>query len=1040
MRPQPDLPPRRRKQRSRREGSRFEGRGRLLLGLVLGGLFVLLVSLRGIASVYTEYLWFGSLDLTSVWTTVLRARVSLILIGAGTFFALCWVNLVVADRMAPPFRPAIGDDDLIERYHEIVGEHAGKIRLGVAALLAVMVGAGLGSSWTEWVLFTNRVDFGETDATFNTDLGFYVFQLPFLTSIGSWLFSSLVLVLIVTVLAHLLNGGIRFHENLDRVTPQVKAHVSVLLGALALVQGGRYWLDRYQLTFSTRGTVDGATYTDVNVQLRVIYLLIAIALFAFVLFIANIRRRGWVLPLMAVGLWAFVGVLAGTIVPTFVQRFRVEPAESRMEAQYIEQNIKATRAAYDLGDVEEQGFDFTGDLDTDKLIDNVDVVANVRLWDPEITRESYVIQQQIRSFYEISDVDVDRYVLDGELTQVMLAARNLNTSGVQQGSWEARHLAYTHGHGVVVSRANTKTSSGGPDLLARDIPARIGGGLPESDQLALYFGEGLSGYVIVDTDRAEIDYQDEDNNTQTTTYDGADGIRIGSGLGGYLRRAAFSLRFGDINPLISGNVQSDSRVLVERDVRSRAEALAPFLAYDHDPHLVLTEDGAKYILDGYTTTRNFPNAERADTGGLDQDSGLRGRSFNYARNSVKVVVDAYDGTVDFYVVDTEDPIIQAWRKAFPDLFSDLEDAPDGLEDHFRYPEDLFMVQSQMWARYHVGDADTFYNGNDAWTVPQEPGVVPIGEEAAPAVGPDGQRLTSSDRFEPQYLLSRLPGEEETSFILMRPFVPVGGQAGASQRMTSIMVANSDPGRYGELQTWVMPSGRLPFGPRQVADEMTSAPGMRREQTLLCAQGTRCDLRNMVVVPIDDSILYVRSLFVRGDETGLPRLERVIVSYQTPDETNRIVVAGSLRAALVTLFDDEVPEQIEDVIVSGSTEATIDEVAPGEGPVEGDENGEDDPPPATTTTVISGSDDPMTQDEDELIGLIVAAFDEADRLAREGDRVGEAEKLTEAAEYARRLQELRSGAGGGSDSDGEGDDEDSAPTTSPDTTTTTTAGA
>ncbi|CAN5903444.1 UPF0182 family protein [soil metagenome] len=1039
MRPQPDMPRRpSRRERKADRGSRFAGRGRSILGFVLLGTLVLLFSLRGIASFYTDFLWFRSIELTSVWRTVLSAQVSLTLIGTAAFFVLCWGNLAIAERLAPPFRPSSGEDDPIERYHQFVGRRAGVVRLVLAAFLAVVVGLSLGSSWNQWILFTNRVDFGERDATFNTDIGFYVFQLPFLAAAAAWLFSALILVLIVTLMAHLLNGGIRFHSNLDRVTPQVKAHVSVLLGALTLVQAGRYWLDRYQLTFSTRGTVDGATYTDVNVQLRVIYLLIAISLFAFALFIANIWRRGWVLPAMAVGLWLFVVVLAGALVPAFVQRFRVEPSESSMEAQYIENNIAATRAAYGVEDVERNVFDFSTELDVETIIDNVDVVANIRLWDPDVMRESYEAQQQIRQYYEINNVDVDRYMLDGELTQVMIGPRNLDRAGVPQASWEATHLAYTHGHGVVAAKANTKTTAGGPELLAQDIPLQTSGGLPEvdPDRTGIYFGEDKAGYVIVDTDRAEIDFQDDENNTQITTYDGADGITIGGGPGGFVNRAAFALRFGDINPLISGNIRPESRVIVERDVRARAEALAPFLAYDNDPYVVLIDGGIKYVMDAYTTTRNYPNAQRADTGGLQDDSGLRGRSFNYARNSVKVVVDAYDGTTDFFVVDDEDPLIRAYTSAFPDLFSSLDEAPEGLENHFRYPEDLFTVQTQMFARYHEGNPDTFYNGNNAWAVPREPGEVSLNATTA-AVGPDGQALTDEDRFIPQYLLSRLPGEDRERFILMRPFVPSGGGDTQQRLLTSFMVANSDPDRYGELQAFIAPSNNLPDGPTLVADQMDSAPPVRELQTLLCSQGTTCRLRNMVVVPIGDSLLYVRSLFAQGDETGVPRLERVIVSYQSPNG-NQIRVDSNLRGALVQLFGENVPDQVESTDVAG-TGAVVDL----------DEEPEADPdgPGDTTTTTEPEAAEPddgipptQIEQEDQLIADIVAAFDEADVAARDGDQVTYAEKVAEARGLAAELDQLRSevptaGTGGGG-----GADDDPPAATEPDTTTTTSAGA
>ncbi len=1043
MRPEPDLPrrPTRGERRLRRGGgSRFAGRGRAVLGFALGGLFLLLISLRGIASFYTDYLWFQSIDLGSVWSTILGSKLALTLIGTGVFFILCWGNLVIAERLAPVFRPSNGDDDLIERYHEMVGRRAGLVRLGMAVFLALTVGVNLGSAWNEWVLFNNRVDFGEKDATFGKDVGFYVFQLPFLTTALAWLFSALFLILIVVVLAHLVNGGIRFQSKLDRVTPQVKAHISVLLGVLALVQGARYWVGRYELTFSQRGVVDGALYTDFNVELRSIYLLMVISLFAFALFIANIWRRGWVLPSMAVGLWMLVAILAGGLVPAFVQRFRVEPSESSMEKPYIQQNIDATRLAYGLDEVDRQPFEFDGDLDASNLQDNVDTLRNIRLWDTEVTKDA-LVDQEIRGFYEIGDVDVDRYMLDGELTQVMVAARNLDPSGIGQSSWEATRLAYTHGQGLVVSKANAKTRSGNPSLLAEDVPVVTKGGMPEIERAGIYFGEDKAGYVIVDTDRSEIDYTDADGEEKLTTYDGADGIRLGSGLGGFVRKSAFALRFGDVNPLISGNLKAESKVLIERDVRSRLESVAPFLSFDHDPYAVVLDGEVKWVLDGYTTTANYPNAQHADTDGLSPDSGLAGGNFNYARNSVKAVVDAYDGDVDLYVVDSKDPLIKAYSKAFPDLLSPVSEAPEGLREHFRYPEDLFTVQTQMWARYQVSDPDSFYTANAAWAVPGEPGENQLSEATTTTVANDDgttdPQPRGEDLFKAQYLLTRMPGDEQTSFLLMRPYVAASSDGRPQRLLTSFMVARSDGDDYGKLQTYVMPSSNQPQGPLQAAEQMQASgqvPELRRN---LCQEGSECTLRNLVMVPIDNSLLYVWSLFVGGDNDKAPRLARVIVSYQSEDGTE-VGVDTSLRGALVKIFGEDVPLEIENTGFNegGGTDA--------EDPPEGEDPEED--PGTTTTTDPGGSENPpsLSEQEDALLTEIFTAFDAADAAAKEGDLVTYAEEIEKARAAVAELQDLRdsqssgSGSDGGSGSgDGEGSGGSTTTTTEPQGTTTTT---
>jgi uncharacterized membrane protein (UPF0182 family) len=1059
MRPQPDQPDRpSRGRRFRRGRPRLvAGRGRAVLASSLFGLIVLLVSLRGLASFYTDLLWFRSLGLGSVYNSILGAKLTLTAVGTLVFFGLCWGSLTVADRIAPTFRPSAGDDDLIERYHAMVGRRAGAVRWGVSLFLSLVVGLSLGGAWNEWVLFRNRVDFGVKDATFHTDVGFFVFQLPFLTTVVAWLFSALVLVLIMTLMAHVVNGGIRFQSELDRVTPQVKAHVSVLLAVLALVKGGQYWLDRYQLTFSTRGTVDGALYVDSNVKLRAIYLLIMISLFAFGLFIANIWRRGWVLPVMAAGLWFFVSTLAGGIVPALVQRGRVDAGGvTRYEKQYLSQNIAATRRAYGLGEVKRVDYDFAGDLEASDLREDASSLESVRLWDPLSMEGAFSAEQDTATFYGIGDVDIDRYELDGEQTPVMVAVRELNTANVPQKAWEATHLVYTHGYGVVAAPADAKTRTGGPRYVSRDVPVETSSGLPEVTRPEIYFGEGKSGYVIVDTDVREIDYEDQNQNqgTVTSRYDGKDGIEVGSGLTGLVRKAAVALRFGDLNPLISGSVNADSKVLIERDVTARVQAVAPFLRVDHDPYPVVLGGRVVYVVDGYTTTSHYPNAQRADTGGLEEDSGLAGASFNYVRNSVKAVVDAYDGTVTLYVSDPKDPIIRAYRKAFPDLFTPLGEAPKKLRDHFRYPEDLFTVQSQMWGRYNVTGPVTFFNKNQAWTPARDAGETDLVKSdssttttstTVPASSSDGP--TPDDRVTPQYLLMTLPGDTEPQFVLVRPFV-VFSKSGkkVQSQLKGFMVARSDPGQYGKLETFEI-SGEPAKGPVQAADAMQSDDQVGALQRDLCDNGSQCSLRNLVMVPVGNSFLYVWSVFVTSSASKIPKLERVIVAYQTADGSLPVAVDESLRGALVKLFGDDVPAGIENSAVSSG----------GPDPSNGD--GEDPEGTTSTTTpggtTVPGGDETLSAAENALLAKLLKAFDEADAAAKAGDQVAYAEKIVEARGYAAELAELRdratsNGSGNGSGGPGSGGTSGSTPTTTapkrttttttPARTTTTTAGA
>ncbi|HEY2814354.1 MAG TPA: UPF0182 family protein, partial [Acidimicrobiales bacterium] len=523
MRAGDDMP--RGERRSRRREHR--PRGRVILIVVAVALFILVTTLRSVASFYTDYLWFNSIGQTGVWRGVLGTKIGLAVVFIGLFFALMWVNLLIADRLAPRFRPAGPEEELIERYHEIIGQRQGALRIGIAALFAVIAGAGAAGEWNEYLLFRNYVSFGVKDPQFHKDIGFYVFQLPFLGWIVGWLFAAFVIVFIVTAVAHYLNGGIRVQTPFQRVTPQVKAHLSVLLALLALTKAGLYYLQQFSLTTSTRGTVDGATYTDVHTQLPAIRLLLIISLFSVALFLYNIFRRGWVLPVLGVGLWAFVAVVAGSIVPALVQKFRVEPQESTRERPYIERNITATRAAMNLANVEVTDFGNDTSLTTNDLLSNSDTVGNIRLWDPNIIPNTYRALQALKPFYKIEDVDVDRYTINGQKTQVVLSARELNSGGAPQQSWEGTHLAFTHGYGLVMSSSSKLTQDGQPDQLIRGIPITNDTNI-KLDQPGIYFGQGLDGYVVVNSKRQEIDYEDTGGNNVSTTYSGSDGIQLSS--------------------------------------------------------------------------------------------------------------------------------------------------------------------------------------------------------------------------------------------------------------------------------------------------------------------------------------------------------------------------------------------------------------------------------------------------------------------------------------------------------------------------------
>jgi uncharacterized protein len=957
MRTPADLP--------RRPGGGIGSRGRVGLVVLAVALFVLLTSLRGIAGFWTDYLWFDSLGFASVFTGVLGARIILGVLFTAIFFVLLWVSLYIADRLAPGFRPLGPEEEIVERYNELVGHRQGLVRTAVAAVFAVIAGVGVASQWNLWILFTNAQDFGTNDPQFGLDIGFYVFQLPFLVFLVDWAFASLVIITIITAVAHYLNGGIRVQGVAQRVTPQVKAHLSVLLAAMALTRAVSYFLARYELNFSTRGVVQGATYTDVNAQLPALSVLVLISLAATVLFILNIWRRGWVLPVAAVGLWAFVSVVIAGAYPAFVQRFQVEPEESRRERPYIERNIEATRTAMGLDDVTVTDFAADNQLSGADLVENEATVRNIRLWDPQVAIRSFQQLQAIRPFYRIPDVNVDRYMIDGELTQVLVSSRELNTADVPQDSWEARQLAFTHGYGAVMAPANAKTDGGAPRFVLRDVPVNDREDL-QIERPGIYVGNNLDGYAIVQTNTEEIDFQTAEGETVTTDYDGEGGVGIGS----YLRRAAFALRFGDLNPLISGNLRSDSRVLYNRDVRERVEAAAPFIQFDHDSYPVIADGEISYVIDGYTTSDRYPYAENfRDMTQLDGGSGLR-RSFNYVRNSVKAVVDAYDGTVTLYVMEPDDPIVNAYRDAFPELFADLEDASDDLRSHFRYPQDLFTVQTAMWGPYHVEDPNDFYNGNDAWDVAADPGTAgaAAGTQEFDAQGrPVGAARDA--RIEPSYILTRLPGEEEEEFIVLRPFVPISG-GGEQRLLTSFLVAKGDPGNYGQLENFVMPRTALPEGPGIVAAAMQADAEVSQLETLLGSSGSRVLYGNLVVYPIEQSLLYVRPMYVQPERTQIPELRKVIVHFN-----DQVEVQDTLEQALIELFGESPETQEEPLAGDPDSPDPADETDPGDD--EAPEEEEETPAPATPPADLPDDVLTLLSEADEAFADAQAAIEAGD---------------------------------------------------------------
>jgi uncharacterized membrane protein (UPF0182 family) len=859
------------------------GSSRGIFLLVLVAALVLALSLTRF---YTDLLWFEEVGFLAVLWRSLSIQFAVGAVVGLVVGALLWANLVLAGTIAPAYRmprlEVIGRPDPLERFREQIGPYVKWIRIAVAIALGFLTALGASSGWQLFLLWSNRVAFGVDDPQFGRDVGFYVFELPFLNFVLSWAWVALLLATIAAVAAHYFYGSIRPEGGLKGVTPGALAHISVLLGLLALVKAGQYWLGIYELNFSPRGTVTGASYTDVNAQLPALRLLAIISIISAALFIVNIRYRRIELPLAAVGIWILTAVLAGGVWPWGVQRFLVDPQELDRERPFIRRNIVATRRAFDLADVESRDFAASANLTPEEVRANEPLLNNIRLWDPAILQQAYLSLQAIRTYYRFEDVDIDRYEVGGETRQVLLSPRELALEDLASNTqtWANLHLQYTHGYGLVVSLANESTVAGQPQFLVKDVPGTVA---PEAraalsvDQGALYYGEAFEPhqYSIVNTKQRELDYPTA-GAPRRSRYAGEGGVRVSN----LVRRVAFAIRERDPNLLLSSLITSESRILIYRNVRERVRRVAPFLALDRDPYLAVVDGRMQWILDAYTSTPFYPYSQRFEATSVlpSSESGALGGVMNYVRNSVKVVVDAYDGSMTLYIVDPDDPLIAAWRNAFPELFSE-EDPSDDLRAHFRYPEDLFNIQSDVYLTYHMTDPDDFYSREDQWAVPNSPRPTSDGFEVVDASIP------------PTYLLVQLPGEAEQEFVLTRPFTPNN-----RPNMIAFMAAKSDPEEYGELLTLRFPRGVTVLGPVQVDNLINQDVEISSLLTLLGQRGSEVRYGALVTLPIEESILYVQPLFVTAATEGIPELKRVILVY-----SEDVVLADSFDEALEQLF-------------------------------------------------------------------------------------------------------------------------------------------
>jgi len=859
----------------------------LALIVVAAAVFVIVPFAGWLARVWTNYLWYVDLGQQSVFITRIVSQLAIGAIFATAAFLLLYGNMFVARRMAPRAVP-IGMPEgtppqvemVIERLRGGAGPFLDRIVLLVAAVLAFLNGVGMASQWETYRLWLGRVAFGVTDPQFGRDVGFYAFTLPVAESVLAWATGILVLVILLTGLVHVIDGAIQPWARLRGFAPHTKAHLSVLAALVVLTRGFGYWIDIYNLNFSRRGQVTGASYTDITAQLPAFQVLIVISLVTAGMLLLNIRYKGWRLPAVAVGVWVGASILLGGVWPGIVQRFVVAPNEASREAPYIERNIAATREAFGLSDVQAREFSAAEDLTADDVVANRVTLSNVRLWDPEIVQQSFGQLQTLRPYYEFADVDVDRYEVNGQMRQVLISAREMNSSLLadQAQTWVNRHLVYTHGSGVVMSPANEFDTRGLPNFIIGDIPPKVSSavaaGSPQLEvtQPRIYFGEDTDDYVVVATSKPEFDFPQGDENA-FYTYEHDAGVAVG----GVVRRIALAMRLSSSQILFSEYITPSSRVLMMRDLETRLTELAPWLSFEDDPYPVIADGKIVWVVDAYTSSSRYPYSQMLDDG------------TNYLRNSVKVTVDAFTGETTFYAFDETDPILKAWRNVFPTLVTDGDKMPQAIRDHLRYPMGLFSAQAEVYRTYHMTNVNTFYNKEDQWQIPGErQGVL----------------------MEPFFVLLQLPGATQEHFYLMQPYTPRN-----RDNMIGWMAASSDTENYGERTVYQFPKQRVIFGPEQVSARINQDPLISPQLSLWNQRGSSVIFGKMQVIPIEDSIVYIQPLFLQAEQTAIPELTRVIVAY-----SDKVEMETDLETALLKIFGAATPAETTGTVTPGGDAA------------------------------------------------------------------------------------------------------------------------
>ncbi len=972
---------------------RPSGRGGLPRGRVLPTVLIVLavLSLLGWgATLWTDLLWFQQLGFRQVLVTRLLTQVGLFVLAALVTGLVVWSGLWLGWRHRPIYAPSTPEQAALDRYRSALDPVRRLVFIAVPAVLGLFAGTAAAAQWQTVLLFIHRQPFGETDPEFGMDVGFFVFSLPFWQMVIS--FSTLVLglSLIGALLTHYIYGGIQLQgaNRGQRTTTAARIHLAVLLGLILVVRAAAYWVERFSLSMTQHARITGMTYTDVNALLPTRSILAVAALLCAAFFIATIWTRAWRLPIIGLAGLLVIALVLGGAYPSLVQQFRVNPSEAQLEAPYIQRAIDSTLSAYDLEDIERTDYNAVTEAEPGQLRSDADTIPGIRIVDPSIVSPTFRQLQGVRNYYQFPEaLDVDRYEVDGELVDTVIAVRELNLEGISadQRNWVNDRTVYTHGFGVVASYGNRRSTEGEPILFERNIPPV--GGLGEYEP-RIYFGESSPDYSIVgapeDQPPRELDYpvSGQDTGEVRNTYSGGGGVAMGS----FARRAAYAIKYRQIEIMLSDSVNSESRMLDHREPRERVERVAPWLRLDGNPYPAVVDGRVKWIVDAYTVSDRYPYSQMEELGEVTLDSlqtannvsSIGGGQVNYIRNSVKATVDAYDGSVDLYAWDEEDPLLRAWSSAFDNSVQPLSEIDGELMAHLRYPEDLFKVQRSVLSRYHVDDAGSFFTGQDFWAVSEDPTV--SGENQ-----PD---------MPPHYLSVTMPGQEEPTFSLTTTYIPRGNER---QNLTGYVAVDADAGTtsgeprdgYGQMRMLVLPRDTTVRGPGQFQNDINSSDansdafGQTLSQFLNLNRSTESSevlMGNLLTLPVGGGLLYVEPVYVQAQGGNAFPLQRIVVVAFGND----LAWSDTLDGALDELFGGD----------SGATAGDAGDA----GPTGGDDASGD-------TGGGEGGDGAGEVDQDALaqaLDDIQAAYDDGQAALAESDweAYGQAqERLREAIDRA-----------------------------------------